>query len=199
MNKIRVLIIVLLVITTIFLAGCTLPASPSAQRPDSPSTDSGFAALLLTPEDLPQGIVRAGDGPMQTSDVTDTMTRLGWQKGHRTLYADGMPLTAKSIVMEQDIMIFNGANASVMLEEHKNSFTLIESNAVTALPLPDPDIGEKSFAVKVIATGSAGNEIDHYVLGFVKSDIYEVFSMTGTPAAYPTFLELGKRSADKIP
>jgi hypothetical protein len=86
--------------------------------------------------------------------------------------------------MEQDIIIFTGANATSMLDEHKKSFTDMKSKDTTALPLPDPAIGEKSFAIKVTTTSPAGADTDFYVFGFVQSGIYEVISLEGTPETY---------------
>jgi len=198
MKKTGITIVALLVITAIFLSGCTSPSSSPAQQSASSKTDTVFDRLLLSPEYLPQGLVRAADGPMQASDITDTMRNFGWQRGYRVLYADAIPLTDKSKVMEQAIMIFDEANASAMLEEHKKSFTDIKSTDITALLLPDPNLGEKSFAIKVTTTSTTGAETYFYVIGFVKSGKYEVFSFEGTPATYPAFLHLAERAADKI-
>ena len=197
MNKIRITIIAILVIAALFFSGCTSVSSTSGQSPVSPATDTEFDHLLLSPEDLPQGLVRAVDGPMPASAITQTMRNFGWQKGHKALYADAIPLTDKSKVMQQDIMIFPGANASAMLDEHQKSFAGINSNGITALMLPDPDIGDKSFAVKVTTTGATGAETYHYVIGFVKSGTYEVFSMEGIPATYPSLVHAAEQAAIK--
>ena len=197
MNKIRITIIAILVIAAIFFSGCASLSSTSGQPPVSSTIDTEFDHLLLSPEDLPHGFVRAVEGPMPASAITETMRNFGWQKGHKALYADAIPLTDKSRVMEQDIMIFPGANASVMLDEHQKSFAGINSNDIAALMLPDPDIGDKSFAVKVTSTGATGAETYHYVIGFVKSGTYEVFSMEGIPATYPSLVHAADQAAKK--
>ncbi len=118
--------------------------------------------------------------------------------GYRVLYADEIPPTAKARVLEQDILKFNGANASVMLEETNASFHALKSKTYTPLYLPDPGIGEKNFAVKNTITDPSGVEINYYVAGFVKSGIYEIFSLQATPSEYPAFLRAVELAAGKI-
>ena len=197
MDKTGITIIVLLVIAAIFFSGCTSPSLSPAQTPVSSTTDTGFNHLLLSAEDLPLGLVRAVDGPMLASDITNTMRNYDFLKGHRALYADTIPLTDKSKVMEQDIMLFNGANASAMLDEHKKSLMAMNTQNIVALPLPDPNLGEKSFTIKISTVGSTGAETHHYVFGFVQSGMYEVISMEGTPETYPALLHIAERAAAK--
>jgi len=185
----------ILVMTAMLFSGCT---SSPAQSPPSSTTGSEFDHLLLSSEDLPDGLVRAVDGPMEESTVTDIMRKHGWQKGYRALYADSPLLTDKSMVIVQDIMIFSGANATAMLDDHKLSFEGFKSDDVTVLPLPDPDLGEKSFALKITRSTTTGADINIYVMGFVRSGTYEVFSMEGTPATFPIFLQLAERAAGKL-
>jgi hypothetical protein len=197
MDMFRNALIAILILTTIFLSGCTSGSPVAVQPPGSSATETEFDHLLLSPADLPEGLVRAGDGPLQASKVTDTMRKYGWQRGYRALYSDAIPLTDKTKVIEQDIMIFTRANASAMLDEHKKSFTGIKSKDITVLPLPDPGLGEKSFAIKVTSPGTAGVETHYYVVGFVQSDIYEVISAVGEPATYRTLLSVAERAAEK--
>jgi hypothetical protein len=198
MDKTGIFLITILMIAALIFSGCTSTSFVPVHSPRSVTTDPEFDHLLLSPADLPQGLVRAGDGSLPASDITEPMKRFGVQGAHRVLYADVLPLTDRSKVMEQDILIFNGSNASAMLDEHNNSFNAKKSNAYTTLYLPDPNIGEKSFAVKVTIISPTGAEINNYVIGFVKSGIYEVFSMQGTPDTYPAFLQVAEWAADKI-
>ncbi|MDP3565023.1 MAG: hypothetical protein Q8R70_11100 [Methanoregula sp.] len=195
MEKTGFTLVVILVITAIFFSGCTSPAS--VQSPAISTTDSSFNHLLLSSEDLPLGLVRAADGPMQPSYITGTMRNFGLIKGYRVLYADAIPLTDRSKVMEQDILVFPGTNASAMLDEHKKSFTAIQSQNIVALPLPDPNLGERSFALKISSVGPSGAETHHYVFGFVQSGMYEVISMEGTPETYPALVHIAERAAAK--
>jgi hypothetical protein len=167
------------------------------QSPISSAADPSFNHLLLAPEDLPLGLVRAADGPMPASAVTGTMRNFGIIRGYRTLYADTIPLTEKSKVMEQDIMVFPGTNASAMLDEHKKSFGAIQSQNIVALPLPDPNLGERSFALKISSQDPSGAETHHYIFGFVQSGMYEVISMEGTPETYPALVHIAERAAAK--
>ena len=138
MDKNGITQLVILVIAALFLSGCTSPSSIPVQSPVSSTTDPEFTHLLLSSEDLPMGLIRAFDGPMQASDITDTMRKYGLLRGYRALYADTVPLMDKTKIMEQDIMVFNGANASAMLDEYKKSLTGIKKQNIVVLPLPDP-------------------------------------------------------------
>lgn len=197
MNKTGITQLVILIIAALFISGCTSPSSIPVQSPALSTTGTEFNHLLLSPEELPLGLIRAFDGPMQASDITDTMRSNGFLRGYRVLYADSIPLMDKTKIMEQDIMVFNGANASVMLDEYKKSLTSINKQNVVVLPLPDPNIGEKSFAVKVSTIGPSGAETQHYVFGFVQSGIFEVISMEGTPETYPALLHVAERAEEK--
>jgi hypothetical protein len=195
MEKKGITLIIILIIAAISFSGCT--SSSPAQSSASSATDPAFNHLLLFPEDLPPGLSKATDGPMPVSDITDTMRTYGFLKGYRALYADTIPLTGKSKIMEQDIMVFSGVNASSMLDDHEKSLTEIQSQAVVTLPLPDPNLGERSFALKISTVDPAGAETHHYVFGFVQSGMYEVISMEGTPETYQTLLQVAERAAEK--
>jgi hypothetical protein len=194
MEKTGILSVVILVIAAIFFSGCTSSPFP-VQSPGSSTTDTEFSPLLVPAEALPQGLILVGDGPMQSPDITDMMRKYGLQKGHRALYADTLHPTDKAKVMEQDIMIFSRANASAMLDEYQKSLTRIQNNKIVSLPLPDPDLGEKSFAVKVSTVGPTGAETYHYIFGFVQSGIFEILSMDGTPETYPGILHAAESAA----
>jgi len=191
------LALIIILIITVFFSGCT-SLSPATSLASS-SADTDFDHLLLSPEDLPQGLILAAGGPMQASEITESMKRFGALEGYRALYTDMISLTDKSKVMEQDIIIVNGPNASAMLDEHLKSFTATTSKTSTALQMTDPGIGEKSFAVKITTTGPSGAETTYYAVGFVRSGILEILSAEGTPATYPAFLKLAERAAEKIP
>jgi len=197
MDKTGITKVVILVIAAIFLSGCTSLSSSPVQSPTSLTTDTEFNHLLLSPEDLPLGLIRVVDGPMQASNITDTMRKYGLQKGHWALYADTIALTDKTKIMEQDIMIFNGTNASAMLDEYQKSLTDIKKKNIVATPLTDPNLGDKSFAVKVSIGGPAGAETYYYYFGFVQSGIFEIISMEGTPDTYPALLHVAERAAEK--
>lgn len=197
MDKTGITQLVILVIAAIFLSGCTSPSSIPAKSPVSSTTDTEFTHLLLAPEDLPMGLIRAFDGPMQASDITDIMRKYGLLRGYRALYADTVPLMDKTKIMEQDIMVFNGANASVMLDEYQKSLTGIKKQNIVVLPLPDPNIGDKSFALKISTVGPTGAETQHYVFGFAQSGLIEIITMEGTPETYPTLLQVTERAAEK--
>ena len=101
-------------------------------------------------------------------------------------------------MIQQDILVFNTANASAMLDEYQKTLTKRTGQNVVALSLPDPDLGEKSFAIKVSTVSlTTGIETHHYVFGFVRSGIFEVISMDGTPETYPALLPVVERAAEK--
>ena len=160
--------------------------------------DAEYSHLLLSPEDLPPGIARVVDGPLEGSDITGSMRKYGIVTGRRALYADAIPPTDPARMIQQDIMVFNGSDASGMLDEYKKSLMERKRQNVVALSLPDPDIGEKSFTVRVSTVSlTTGIETHHYVFGFVRSGIVEVISMDGTPESYPALLPVVERAAEK--
>jgi hypothetical protein len=69
-------------------------------------------------------------------------------------YADTNPPKNKTRILQQDLMIFDAANASAMLDEFQKSILTKNSENSVALPLPDPALGEKSFAIKSFNAGS---------------------------------------------
>jgi hypothetical protein len=197
MDKTIITVMSVLVIAAAWFSCCTssspLPAQPVNQTP----TGTEFDHFLLSPEVLPGGLIRAVDGPIEESAVTDLMRKNGYRKGHRALYSDTAVLTGNSVVIVQDIMRFTGADALTMLEDHKRSFADVQGNDITVLSLQDPELGEKSYALKITLTDSTGAETYIYVIGFVQSGIYEVISMEGTPSSYPVFLQLAEAAAAK--
>jgi hypothetical protein len=75
MKKTGIFSIVILIIVALIFSGCTSISSLPMQSPTPATTDPEFDHFLLSPADLPQGLVRAGYGPMPASDVTEPMNR----------------------------------------------------------------------------------------------------------------------------
>lgn len=197
MDKTGITKVGILLIAAIFFCGCTSPSS-TVPSPAPVSADEEYTHLLLSPEDLPAGIARVVDGPLRESDITRSMKNYGLVMGHRALYADAIPPTDNTRMIQQDILVFNGANASAMLDEYQKTLTERRGQNVVALSLPDPNLGEKSFAIRVSTVSlTTGIETHHYVFGFVRSGIFEVISMDGTPETYPTLLPVVERAAGK--
>ena len=202
MDKTGITSIAILLIAAIFFSGCTSISSFPVQSPVSSANDTEYKYLLLSSDDLPSWLVLAGDGPMQESDISGTMKNYGIIKGYRALYADKLPLTDntdKSKIMEQQIMVFGGANASAMLDDYQKSLEAIKNKNIVVVPLPDPNLGDKSFALKVSTTVDlAGTETYRYVFGFERSGICEILSMDGTPETYLALAKVAERAAGKI-
>lgn len=190
--------IMILIIILLAFSGCISTSSPPVKSAPSGTPDSEYSHLMLSPADLPAGFSRVSAGQMPASDLSELMRIYGAVGGYRVLYANKIPPTTKARVLEQDILEFNGANATVMLDETNASFNALKSKTYTPLYLPDPGIGEKSFAVKNTITDPAGAETNYYIAGFVKSGFVEIFSMQATPSEYPAFLHAVQQASEKI-
>jgi hypothetical protein len=184
------------VIALLLVAGCSslqtgLPvpatATYSQQRSD-------FAGYVLGPDELPTGFMVIAQAPLGEKDVDVIMKAYQWQEGYRVLYQSPGAKTTTEGIIEQYIVRFPAGNASAVIGAYESYFQNLTPSGKIII-LPDPGIGDRSSAVK-ITTGNGGDA--QYNIEFAKSDLYELFTFTGSPDEYQNLVKVAEQAETKI-
>jgi hypothetical protein len=180
------------VVALLLAAGCSSePAGTQASV--TPSQGFDFTGYVLAPSELPAGLIPIAKAPMKANDTGTIMNEYGWQDGFRVLYQTPMATPTAAGVIEQDIVRFPPGNASAIIGAYKSLFQNSTKSGKVLL-LPDPGIGDQSLAVKITTSGANY----FYEIAFEKSDLYEQFTLTGTPDDYQNLLKIAEQAGTKI-
>jgi hypothetical protein len=197
MDKTRINAAVIPSITSVFLSGCTTFSSSTAPPAASPATGTGLDTFVLLPNDLPAGLDQRIDGPLQATEIPAPIKKYMVQKACRAVYSDTNPPMNSSRIIKHDIMIVYETDAAKIPGVYQNSLAGIRNKNILPVLLPDPGLGEKSFAIKVSSVDAVGAETNHYICGF-EQEASSRSSRWTVPPKYPGLLTAAKRRADKL-
>lgn len=188
------ILLVLLLITMVFLSGCTqqtTTAPETIKEPSKPKLSSLEPSdLILQLSDLPSNFTIKERTERVSSDVSENARNLSWKKGYYGRFAKVETLLDMTVI-EHTISIYPIDNISKVLD------IPMESNEyVTFEELSNPNIGDKSRAFRV--TEKSGLETRYNFIQFNKMDVHETLYMRGTSTDYELLKELAKKAEAKI-
>lgn len=147
--------------------------------------------LILSLNDLPSDYQIAERSPRTVLDVSEQGLNRGWSEGYYIRYLKG---NEENIFDLSRIEIFISRypleNISLTIEGIP-----LEWEGYTSGALPNPNLGEKSFATKLTETEWGFAE---YVIEFYKKDIYVRIDNGGSITDYEFLKELAKKIEKKI-
>jgi hypothetical protein len=132
------------------------------------------------------------------SDVDKEGLNLGWIKGNQATFTKiggeqiwGIPIDVSKV--DHAISIYPIENISKVLTIPKQS-----TENMTINELSKPNIGDDSRAYRIDTKDESGTESRGYVIEFIKMDVYEALSLTGTVTDYELLKDLAKKAESKI-
>lgn len=206
-------IIVILVCSLIFAAGCTGRAGtavPSAPTPAPVNPES----LTLTPSDVPHNFTLRESRVKNFTDVSKLAWDLGWQQGYVVRFTrspGGVPdqteilqtvtwypaknIPAIAALAEQQERSDKNMQFSNLSSPALGSYSRAFSGTVHTPMITEPDNGNP------LGSGSGGGTVqqDFVEIIFSKGDILEVLRMSGPGADYSTLVSLAQKAYAKIP
>jgi hypothetical protein len=180
-----------LIILLVCIAGCTSTAPSTPEIKLSTIELSGMALQL---DDLPENYQIKERSEQVRSDVVKSALDLGWKKGYivKFVQVDSNNLEVTSI--EQGISVYPIENRDKAFSLQKDESAKYTAN-ITIDDLSNPNIGDQSQAYRI--TNKSDNS-KSYAIDFIKQDVFESLSMSGTFTDYETLKELAKTAAEKI-
>jgi hypothetical protein len=215
MKRSIIFTIVMLLIITVLIAGCTSNSSSSAPSAVATSTTplpvqtTGSqlstvdpSQMALTLSDVPAGFTLKEGTPLTSSDVSPTNIADGWIKGYEVEFQRTNNGASTGVVdvefIAQVITVYPIDNVNQVMTQTGTNM-LQESNAtVTVEQLPDPQIGDSSQAFKITGKTSSGTPMISFFITFSKDDVVETLAWAGTSADYSTLNNLANIAEAKI-
>lgn len=197
-NTILTLGIYLLLTSLILIGGCGTPNSSGSNSnqnnnqqtvPQVKETTKEPVDLILQLSDLPENYTLGDKAERLRSEVSSSGLSIGWEKGYYVKYKRIGDTIFDATVIEQYISFYPIENIS-------KAVTTYESNEnITYEQMSNPNIGDNSAAYKVAdAEGIGGG----YIIEFIKKNVYEAMTISGTSTDYELLKELAKKAVAKI-
>lgn len=210
-------IILILIATSFFIAGCTQGPGPVPMVTPAPVTGSPLQDLAISTADLPACFSLADQNVKSYTDVGKLAKDLGWQAGYVATYtcpAEGSDPTiiVHSLAVYPD---YSMSGIAVMVDEQDRTPGFLYEN----LSFQDQGIPVRGFYGKsggiqdsVIAPvtyfvngGHDGTEIHTDTRGevaeiiFYRGNVFEVLKMTGPKTNVTLLWDLAQKASAKIP
>lgn len=194
------ILLVLLLITMVFLSGCTqqtttAPETNKVTPQEQPKTKLSSlepSNLILQLSDLSSNFSIKERTERVRSDVNEDARNLGWKKGYYVRFVKGETLL-DMMVIEHSISIYPIENISKVITTQWKS-----DDNVTYDELSKPNLGDDSRAFRITQKSEFGQENRVYLIEFVKMDVYEALYMRGTTTDFEILKELAKKAEAKI-
>jgi hypothetical protein len=211
MNSSQYLIILFLVISLAFAAGCTQGSGTSVPATPAPTP---LESLVLSPSEVPQNFTLVESRAKNSTDVGQLAMALGWQDGYVVRFtrpADGehgptvilqtitryppknIPGISELIEKQEraDINMTFSNLSSPALGSYSRAFS---GTAITRI-IQQPDPVNPQENVLVLGT----IQQDFIEIIFSKGDLLEILRLTGPEPDLSTLTSLAQKAYNKIP
>ena len=159
--------------------------------PSYKTTTKEPSELILSISDLPEGYQITERTPRLKSDISSYGLNLGWNGGYLIRYTK----EGDSFLTTGIIDLSNSKYPVENITKVLNDLNLSEDeNGWSGEMLPDPEIGDKSQAVRYTQKDT---EFKNYQIEFVKKDVYVNIGIRGM-TDFELLKELAKKVASKI-
>ncbi|RPI38593.1 MAG: hypothetical protein EHM53_08675, partial [Methanoregulaceae archaeon] len=210
-------IILILIATTVFIAGCTQGPGPVPVVTPAPVMASPLQDLAISTTDLPACFSLAEENVKSYADVGQLAKDLGWQAGYVATYAcpaegpDPTIIVHSLAVYPENTM---SGIASMVDQQDRTSGLLYENLSFPDQGTPmrgfygnsrgiqDSGISPGTYLVNGGREGaemntSAGSNVTEII--FYRGNIFEVLTMTGPKTNVTLLRDLAQKASAKIP
>lgn len=196
------LLFVLLLITMVFISGCTQQTTTTPEtnkeqvipkeQPKTKLSSLEPSDLILQLSDIPSNFTIKERTERVRSDLNEDAKNLGWKKGYYVKLAKGETLLDITVI-EHSISIYPIENISKVITTQWKS-----DDNVTYDELSKPNLGDDSRAFRITQRSEYGQENRVYLIEFVKMDVYEALYMSGTTTDFEILKDMAKKAEAKI-
>jgi hypothetical protein len=179
------IICITLLISIVFLSGCSA-SSPLHVGTALSSVSPAEMAIQLS--DLPEGYQKGNSDSISCSTYFENFGTIN--KGYHVSFTKGSSL-ADSVVIDQIILVMPKDEIDQLIPKVTYQFNQKGSQGAQ---LSDPGLGDASAAYRLEDTVNK----DIYMIVFVKYDVVEILSMTGTHADYDILKTIAKTAESRI-
>lgn len=169
------------------------PALIPAPTTDIPQVQEPSSDMALQPADLPSDFILQDRSVMALPEVSQLARELGWRQGYYVSFYRRITNTNDITWVRQSVNIFStdSINGVFLLakEELKNQ----QLSPGTRYEIPFPAVGERSIAFRDTNPMDPERPVTYTVI-FIKKNVYEKITMSGTNTDYETLKRLVVRA-----
>jgi hypothetical protein len=176
----------------------TYPVTPVTPVPttESPVPAVPVSQLALQPSDMPSGYMLKDRSDISYLETDQMSQNLGWKAGYSVTYYLLNPQQYETTEISQIIDLYPLASMNDVFTISENAVTSQNTGTTQIYQLPCPNMGQQTYAYR--ETDSQNSLLTTYSIIFIKNDVYEQLTMTGTTTDFETLKELAQTAADKI-
>lgn len=199
--------LVLLVLVLACIPGCTTSNPEPVATPEAtvavaiPTPESTLAAvpsadMALQSFDLPSDYVLRERSVMTSPEVSQLTRDLGWKQGYYVTFDRTGRSRSDQTRVRQAVSIFPIENMNRVFKLEK--IELSESTNPFSSPneIPFPVVGDQSVAYRMTDTPEEGQVT--YTVIFIKKNVFERITMSGTSTDYEMLKDMVQKAAGKI-
>lgn len=162
----------------------------TTELPRLPEQSSDMA---LQPADLPSDYILQGRSVMALPDVSQLARELGWRQGYYVSFYRRISNTDDITRIRQSINIFSSDNINGVFLLEKEELKDQQLSPGTRYEIPFPAVGERSIAFRDMNPLDPERPVTYTVI-FIKKNVYEKITMSGTNTDYETLKRLVLRA-----
>jgi hypothetical protein len=165
--------VILLLVSGSFAAGCTGSSPGPASLPATPAQSfTDLSQIALTRADIPFTVAKE-QSEARRPDQGD-LNRFSATRGFVAGYSDEQTDSPTSTTILQTIVEYPPGNATLAAADLENHFRATDDPKTAVVWFPDPAIGEKSFALTMTEVSGSSPTNPFTTIVFAKSNILEI-------------------------
>ncbi|MGB8309073.1 MAG: hypothetical protein WCE65_04475 [Methanoregula sp.] len=173
----------------------TSPVTP-VPTTESPVPTVPVSQMALQPSDMPSGYILKDRSDISYLEMDQMSQNLGWKAGYSVTYYQLNPQQYETTEISQIIDLYPLANMNDVFTISENTITSQNTGTIQIYQIPCPNMGQQTYAYR--ETDSQNPLLTTYSIIFIKNDVYEQLTMTGTTTDFETLKELAQTAAAKI-
>ncbi len=181
-------------------SGCTegpeetpTPAPTSIPVPPVYTTPEPSADMALRPQDLPSGYELRDRSVIAPGEVPSLALQLGWREGYHVTYERENRYTDDVTLIRQSVNIYTTDSIEGVFLLAKEELKDQQVSPGSRYEIPFPPAGERSIAFRDTNPLDPEHSVTYTAI-FMKKNVFEKISMTGTNTDYETFKRLVLRA-----
>lgn len=163
---------------------------PATEIPQGVEQSSDMA---LQPSDLPSDYLLRDRSVMALPEVSQLARELGWRQGYYVSFYRRISNTDDTTWIRQSVNIFSTDNINGVFLLEKEELKNQQLSPGTRYEIPFPAVGERSIAFRETNPLDSERPVTYTVI-FIKKNVYEKITMSGTNTDYETLKRLVLRA-----
>lgn len=169
------------------------PAPAIIPTPETPRLPEQSSDMALQPSDLPSDYILQDRSVMALQEVSQLARELGWRQGYYVSFYRRISNTNDFTRVRQSVSIFSSDSINGVFLLEKEELKDQQITPGSRYEIPFPAVGERSIAFRETNPVDPDRPVTYTVI-FMKKNVYEKITMSGTNTDYETLKRLALRA-----